>query len=384
MTRDQAQDLLNRHQLGKCTAEEQALLDRWYLHETAKQEPADGPHDVLEEERLIWNRILQKIPDDNNKVRYLKKWYSIAVTVIFVCISSGAYLLLKKPAINNLTVKNQPLKNDIAPGGNKAVLTLANGTQIILDDAKNGSIANNAGIKINKTSNGILVYHFNKTVLDKNAAASSEINTITTPRGGQYQIELEDGTKVWLNAASSIKFPQVFTDKNRQVELSGEAYFEVAKNKVKPFIVKANGAQIQVFGTHFNVNAYIDNTNTATTLLEGSVSMTYAGATVMLKPGQQGVTGQNGSPIKTNFVDTEEIMAWKNGLFVFHDQSIANIMKQVSRWYDVDVEYKDGVQNKEFGGTISKYKNITELLNNIQLTQTIHYKLEGRRVIIMK
>jgi transmembrane sensor len=256
--------------------------------------------------------------------------------------------------------------------------------QVILDDAKNGNISQNAGIKVNKTGNGVLVYHFNKNISGKNTAAPSEINTITTPRGGQYQIELEDGTIIWLNAASSIKFPQVFTDKNRQVELSGEAYFEVAKNKVKPFIVKANGTQIRVFGTHFNVNAYTDNSSIATTLLEGSVSMTYAGATVMLKPGQQGVTSKTGLPIKAGFVDTEEVTAWKNGLFIFHDQTIANIMKQVSRWYDVDVEYKDGAQNKEFGGTISKYKNITELLNNIQLTQTIHYKLDGRRVIIMK
>ncbi|MDN5283981.1 MAG: FecR protein [Mucilaginibacter sp.] len=383
MTREQAQDLLNKNKLGQCTAEEQVLLDRWYLREAAKQEAPDGPEDVLEEERLIWNRILQKIPEDNN-IRYFKKWHSIAAAVILICLSTGTYFLFKKPATCNLTAKNQLLKNDIAPGCNKAVLTLANGTQVMLDDVKNGNISQNANIKVNKTGSGVLVYHFNKNISGKNIAGPSEINTITTPRGGQYQIELEDGTKVWLNAASSIKFPQVFTDKNRQVELSGEAYFEVAKNKTKPFIVKANGTQIQVFGTHFNVNAYTDNSSIATTLLEGSVSMTYAGTKVMLKPGQQGVTSITGLPIKTDFVDTEEVMAWKNGLFIFHDQSIANIMKQVSRWYDVDIEYQDGTQNKEFGGTISKYKNITELLNNLQLTQTIHYKLEGRRVIIMK
>ena len=299
-------------------------------------------------------------------------------------ITGEVYFFFKKRVSDNLITKTQSLKNDIAPGGNKAVLTLANGTRVILDDAKNGSITQNASVKVNKTGNGILVYHFNKTVSGNDVLASSEMNTITTPRGGQYQIELEDGTRIWLNAASSIKFPQAFTGKTRQVELSGEAYFEVAKNKTKPFIVKANGTQIQVFGTHFNINAYTDNSSIATTLLEGSVSMTYAATTIMLKPGQQGVTNQNGLPLKANFVDTEEIMAWKNGLFIFHDQTIANIMKQVSRWYDVDIEYKDGVQNKEFGGTISKYKNITELLNNLQLTQTIHYKLEGRRVIIMK
>jgi len=384
MTREQAQDLLHKHKLGQCTAEEQALLDRWYLHEASKQKAPDGPQDVLEEERLIWDRISQKIPDNNKGIRYLKKWYSIAAAVIFLCLSTGVYFFFKKRVSDNLITKTQSLKNDIAPGGNKAVLTLANGTRVILDDAKNGSITQNASVKVNKTGNGVLVYHFNKTISGNDVSASSEMNTITTPRGGQYQIELEDGTRIWLNAASSIKFPQAFTGKTRQVELSGEAYFEVAKNKTKPFIVKANGTQIQVFGTHFNINAYTDNSSIATTLLEGSVSMTYAATTIMLKPGQQGVTNQNGLPLKANFVDTEEIMAWKNGLFIFHDQTIANIMKQVSRWYDVDIEYKDGVQNKEFGGTISKYKNITELLNNLQLTQTIHYKLEGRRVIIMK
>jgi ferric-dicitrate binding protein FerR (iron transport regulator) len=217
------------------------------------------------------------------------------------------------------------------------------------------------------------------------SAAVPEINTITTPRGGQYQVILEDGTKVQLNAASSIKFPEFFNGANREIELDGEAYFEVAKDKAHPFIVKANGTQVQVFGTHFNINAYSDNPDITTTLLEGSVKMSKGTAAVMLLPGQQGIVNQNGSSIKVSQADIEANMAWINGFFIFHDQNIINIMRQVSRWYDVDIQYQDAeVQENEFGGTISKYKDIKELLDNIKLTGSIHYKIEGRRVIIMK
>lgn len=230
----------------------------------------------------------------------------------------------------------------------------------------------------------MLVYHFTNSNNNTTATTTPEFNTITTPRGGQYQVVLEDGTRVWLNAASSIRFPQAFIGVTREVELTGEAYFEVAKNKAKPFIVQANGTKVQVFGTHFNINAYGDNSNVTTTLLEGSVRMSSGSSAVMLAPGQQG-DAVNGATIKVSPADIQQTMAWKNGLFIFHDLNITEVMKQVGRWYDVDVEYRDDeVKKNEFGGTISKYKNITELLDVMVLTRSIHYKIEGRRVIIMK
>jgi len=240
-------------------------------------------------------------------------------------------------------------------------------------------------VKVSKTGNGVVVYEFIKSTKDNAQNATPQFNTITTPRGGQYQVMLADGTHVWLNAASSIRFPQSFNGPQRLVELSGEAYFEVAKDKSHPFIVQANGTKVQVFGTHFNVNAYPDNNNVTTTLLEGSVQMSNNSQATMLVPGEQGVSTRSGGAINVSRADIQQVIAWKNGYFIFHDLSIVEVMKQVSRWYDVDIEYQDeGVKNNEFGGAISRYKSITELLDNMQLTRSIHYKIEGRRVIIMK
>jgi transmembrane sensor len=344
-------------------------------------------NDLIKEEDVhahIWQRLSESrrvvpiAPQKGNK--YL--WLKVAAVLLLSFLVGLFFINNKKPKLQPAIAKIK--QKVILPGGNKAYLTMADGSRIILNDAKNGDLVTKPGLKVSKTSNGMLVYHFNKTTDNTSLNAKPEYNTITTPRGGQYQVILNDGTKVWLNAASSLKFPQAFTGKQREVELTGEAYFEVAKNKAKPFMVQANGTQVQVLGTHFNVNAYGDNDGVTTTLLEGLVRMASGRSTVMLTPGQQGTVGKNGTPILVSNADMEETMAWKNGLFVFHDASILNIMKQVSRWYDVDVEYLDDVQNNEFGGAISKYKSITELLNIMQLTRSIHYKIEGRRVIIMK
>jgi transmembrane sensor len=372
---------------GQCTPIEKELLD---TYSDEMKLLADGWADDLVDEQDVRNRIWQKLNDSRKVVEITPhkntnyRWMAAAAVLLIALFAGLFFINIEKPKQQAVTVIAKTKQQQIVPGSNKAYLTLANGTNIILDDAKNGEIAAKTGIKVSKTANGVLVYHFTKTSPEAVASAAPEFNTITTPRGGQYKVELIDGTKIWLNAASSIRFPQAFTGVDRQVELTGEAYFEVAKNKEKPFIVKANGTQVQVLGTHFNVNAYSDNNNITTTLLEGSVRMSNANSAVMLVPGQQGAADGNGSAIKVSKADTEENMAWINGFFVFHDESIVSVMKQVSRWYDVDVEYRDNVQQNEFGGTISRYKNINELLNNMQLTRTIHYKIEGRRVIIMK
>ncbi|MDN5287902.1 MAG: FecR protein [Mucilaginibacter sp.] len=367
---------------GQCTHAEKELMDS-YRDEMKLLD--DGWEDEFVKEDDVRTRVWQRLSDSRKIAKIAPRqfnkyrWMEVAA-VLLVVLFAGLFFIKKvqSPVLTKLDHKN------ILPGGNKAYLTLANGSRIVLDDAKKGDLASKSGISVSKTGNGILVYHFNKTTGNTTENAAPEFNTITTPRGGQYQVVLEDGTKIWLNAASSIRFPQAFTGKDRQVELTGEAYFEVAKNKTKPFIVQANGTQVQVLGTHFNINAYSDDADVTTTLLEGSVRMASGNSAVMLTPGQQGIANKNGQPIQVSKADVEEITAWKNGFFVFHDENIMNIMKQVSRWYDVDVEYQNNVQNSEFGGTISKYKNITELLDIMALTRTIHYKIEGRRVIIMK
>jgi ferric-dicitrate binding protein FerR (iron transport regulator) len=387
ITKDEFVVLYQKYMNGQCSPMEKELLDA-YSDEMKLLD--DTWADDLVNQNDARDRIWQKLSDSRKVVEMAPRkntryrWMAAAAVLLLTLLASLFYMKNEKPEQHASAVVTKVNPKPIVPGGNKAYLTLTNGTNIILDDAKNGEIAAKTGVKVSKTGNGMLVYHFENKAGETAVNAAPEFNTITTPRGGQYKVELVDGTKVWLNAASSIKFPQAFTGADREVELTGEAYFEVAKNKAKPFIVKANGTQVQVLGTHFNVNAYSDNANITTTLIEGSVRMSNAGSAVMLSPGQQGTTTEKGAAIKVSRADTEENLAWIKGFFVFHDESIVNIMKQVSRWYDVDVEYRDDVQQNEFGGTISRYKNITELLNNMQLTRTIHYKIEGRRVIIMK
>jgi len=387
ITKDEFVVLYQKYMNGQCSPMEKELLEGYSDEMKLLDETWT---DDLVNQKEARDRIWQKLSDSRKVVEMAPRkntrypWMAAAAVLLIALFAGLFYMKNEKPKQQASAMVAKVKPKPIVPGGNKAYLTLANGTNIILDDAKNGEIAAKTGVKVSKTGNGTLVYHFEKKAGETAVNEAPEFNTITTPRGGQYKVELVDGTKVWLNAASSIKFPQAFTGTNREVELTGEAYFEVAKNKEKPFIVKASGTQVQVLGTHFNVNAYSDNASITTTLIEGSVRMSNAGSAVMLAPGQQGTTTEKGTAIKISRADTEENLAWIKGFFVFHDESIVNIMKQVSRWYDVDVEYRDDVQQNEFGGTISRYKNITELLNNMQLTRTIHYKIEGRRVIIMK
>lgn len=387
ITKEEFLALYEKYMSGQCTADEKKLLDAYRDEMTLAE---DGWEDDVVKEDDVRIRIWQRLSDSRKVVELPQRkiakyrWLQVAAVLVAVLFASIFFIQRKKNHETD-TVKLTNKVAPILPGGNKAYLTLANGSRIVLDDAQTGKLATRPGVTVSKTGNGMLVYHFSNSNNNMGAATTPEFNTITTPRGGQYQVVLEDGTRVWLNAASSIKFPQAFTGATREIELSGEAYFEVAKNKAKPFIVQANGTKVQVFGTHFNINAYGDNNNVTTSLLEGSVRMSSGSSAVMLMPGQQGDAALNGAAIKVSQADIQQTMAWKNGLFIFRDLNITEVMKQVGRWYDVDVEYRDDeVKNNEFGGTISKYKNINELLDVMVLTRSIHYKIEGRRVILMK
>jgi hypothetical protein len=385
ITKEEFLTLYEKFNNGQCTPAEKELLDT-YVDEMKLLE-GGWNNDLIKEEDAharIWQRLSESrrvvpiSPQKSNK--YL--WLKVAAVLLLSFFVGLFFINNEKPEPRPTVAKIK--QKVILPGGNKAYLTMADGSRIILTDAKNGDLVTKPGLKVSKTSNGMLVYHFNKNTGNISVNTKPEYNTITTPRGGQYQIILDDGTKVWLNAASSLRFPQAFTGKQREVELTGEAYFEVAKNKARPFMVQANGTQVQVLGTHFNVNAYGDNNDVTTTLLEGSVRLAHGNSVVMLVPGQQGTAANSGAVIKVSMADIQQTMAWKNGFFIFHDLNIVEVMKQVSRWYDVDVEYQGDVTNNEFGGTVSKYKNINELLDIMQLTRSIHYKIDGRRVIIMK
>ena len=283
----------------------------------------------------------------------------------------------------------QNLANDVAPGGNKAVLTLADGSKIILDHASKGNLAQQAGVQVIKASNGQLVYTIKETADAGKVPAGNLTNTISTPRGGQYQVNLPDGTRVWLNAASSLKFPLRFTGlKERKVELKGEAYFEVEKDASRPFIVQSDQQTVQVIGTHFNINSYGDELNTKTTLLEGAVKVTALKGPeevqAFLKPGQQARVSSSSKLIDVKRVDPMTEIAWKNGQFFFENESIENIMKQISRWYDVEVVYEDDVTGKTVWGSVTRYTNVSKVLSILELTGEIHFKVEGRRIIVHK
>ena len=301
-----------------------------------------------------------------------------AAVVLMVC-SIGLFFYLK-PKTGNIANPAILAKADILPGSNKAVLILGNHKKIILNDDRKGEIARQNGMLIAQLKSGELAY----TVLNT-ASENGEItyNTLETPKGGQFEVTLPDGTKVWLNAASSLHFPTAFIGKERHVELTGEGYFEVAKNKDMPFTVSANGVNVKVLGTHFDIMAYADEPQVNTTLLEGSVLLQKGGEHKVLKPGELGTVLKGSNNITVKAADPETAIAWKNGLFVFKDQDIKDIMRQAARWYDVDVAFVGDLKARNFGGKTSRYKNITDLLTNMQLTGAIHYKIEGRRVIIM-
>jgi transmembrane sensor len=292
-----------------------------------------------------------------------------AVTVLFRPAS--------KPAKSNTTAQ----KNDIRPGSNKAVLTLANGQKITLTDSINGQIAVQSNAKIAKTAKGQIVYQSPNGVRDKDLAPG--YNTIEAPTGGQWEVILPDRSKVWLNAKSSLTYPTYFTGNERKVQLKGEAYFEIAHNAKMPFKVSSRGQTVEVLGTHFDIMAYDDDDIIKTTLLEGSVKISNNGHSYILIPGEQAQVSDAGTKV-TNETDLEDVMAWKNGYFKFND-NLENVMRKISRWYNIEIKYANNVDpSLRFGGKISRYKNLSSALKIMELTGNVHFKVEGRRVTVMQ
>lgn len=266
---------------------------------------------------------------------------------------------------------------DIPPGGNRAFLTLADGSTIVLDSVANGTLAQEGNATITKTGDGKIAYQ-------QHAATQSQpvtFNTLTTPRGGQYQVDLPDGTKVWVNAASTLRFPSHFSGTERLVELDGESYFEVAKSTHMPFRVRLkNGVIVEVLGTHFNINSYSSEPLKAT-LLEGSIKINTASATKVLSPGQEGTVNNTGN-IHIDDADIEQAVAWKNGLFHFNRADIYTIMRQLERWYDVEVIFDKNLPQKEYVGKVSRNTNISEVLEILEVSK-IHFKINGKKITVM-
>ncbi len=306
---------------------------------------------------------------DVHRVHFLKTaWFRYTAAIVILLLGSLVYFLNFFPGKSNDSVTATPVPlQDILPGGNRAVLTLADGRTIVLDSATNGQLAEQAGSQIIKQDDHIL-YNVAKD-------ATVAYNTLSTPRGGQYQVALPDGTKVWLNAASSITYPTAFVEQNRKVSINGEVYFEVAKNKSQPFIVELNNsASVEVLGTHFNINSYTNEENQKITLLEGSVKVTQTAQSKILTSGQQAQVTNNITV--TDNINTEEVMAWKNERFSFNNTDLKAIMRQVTRWYDVEVVYKGNISSRKFTGDIPRTAKLSELLNLFKVNN-IHFVIDA-------
>lgn len=387
--------LLNSHHNKTITAKESRELTR-LLHEASDDELSAFLREEWEKEQIsdsffepsksaaMLNEILKADDQrfhirhvDDEKRRYLTLQRLAAAVAIFVLVGVGAYFVIKTSPDDMQTIAYLQPKDDAAPGGNKAILKLSNGTTIVLDTAKTGLLAVQGSISVNKTKEGQLIYKVTKN----SATKAITYNTLSTPRGGQYQVVLPDGSKVWLNAASSLKFPSSFSGKERMVELSGEAYFEVAKNPDMPFKVVSETAEVLVLGTHFNVMAYEDEKALKTTLLEGSVKITSARMEDILEPGEQAVVGRNGSMKVVDNINVNDAIAWKNGLFQFNDADLPTIMRQAARWYDLDVFYEGQIPQRHFTGRISRNVKASELLSILEYTG-VNFRIKGKTIIV--
>jgi ferric-dicitrate binding protein FerR (iron transport regulator) len=357
------------------------MTDRSFLEDTLEQHWNETITNTPVFSSEASTKILQHIlGEERNKIAiplYRKTWIRILVAA---CLLAGVVGILLYNQNNGTTNKNNVAQTTttIVPGGNKAVLTLADGSTIILDSAANGNLAEQGGVKVIKLDNGLLSYKS-----EHEGPAEMLYNSIVTPAGGQFQLTLSDGTKVWLNASSSLRFPAAFTGNDRQVSITGEAYFEVAKNTSKPFRVNIdNRGTVEVLGTSFNINSYSDEPSVNTTLMEGSVKITsLSGGDITLKPGQQARLKESITIL--NDVDTDEIVAWKTGWFQFNRADLPTIMRQVSRWYDVEVLYEGKISKKSFSGIVSRENDISDILK-IMENAGIGFRIEGKKITVIQ
>lgn len=378
MKRDKASELLEKYHNGTCNEHEKAAVDTWYNFHGANQKSSPDIEDLDARKLIIW----KKIQYDRNKQRIFLLNIRRFAAAACILIIAGISIYFYKRMISENHSAHTNLVSQIQPGKNGATLTLANGKKIRLMEAAEGELAKESGVVVTKTKSGELIY----TVRERTGAwaGSEKLNELTTANGETFQVQLPDGTKAWLNAASSLKFPAAFSGIERNVELTGEAYFEVSKNKLKPFIVMAKGTRTVVLGTHFNIMAYKDEPVVKTTLIEGSVQLSKGNIKVVLKPGQEGRMANNDTEFSVTEVDANAAVAWKNGLFVFEDESLENIMKKIERWYNVEVVYQDVDKSLQFGASISRHDSVSDVLEWLELTGGIHFKIEGRRITVMK
>lgn len=394
MTDKEIQRLADKYLQGIATEEEEDCLHRWYESKGYDLEEliilSEG-EDIEAVKSRLFGQVQAKIDARHtitesdslvNKVG-VRRWMYYAAALLIVSLI-GIYYFTSTTS-EPKTFYTETLQNDIGPGGNNAILELENGSLIDLDQINIGELIDLDGVTVSKVADGVLSINTS----DFSDAEFNRMNTIKTPPGGQYNLILPDGTKVWLNASSILKFPNVFDQKARQVDLTGEAYFEVAQKKTQsnllvPFYVDSKSQRIEVLGTQFNINSYPNENIVKTTLLEGSVrvsALSTKAISHVLLPGQQ--SQLQGNQLDVKEVDIESEISWKNGDFIFNNEALKSIMRKIERWYDVEVHYQSSNNELKFSGAVSRTKNLSEVLSIMELTGKVKFKIEGRRVVVM-
>lgn len=397
MKRNELIALFNRYRSNQCTAEEAERLLRYIQSGKGRQVIEDliakgfgAEYDVLVSAEVkdslerVYRRVQQHKRSTPNLVPVyrssFRRWASIAAAVLIV-LSAGVVLYRYSNNHQSQSVQlASQYGDDVLPGGNRAVLTLADGRKIDLDDAAKGLLAEQANISITKTDDGEVAY---KIKAGPYSNAITGYNTVTTPKGGQYQIRLPDGSRVWLNAASSLRYPMAFAAGERRVQLTGEGYFEVARNEQQPFIVESHGQSIRVLGTEFNIQAYEKEPAVATTLVSGSISITPVATDriTVLKPGEQSIL--TGGSLKVRNVSVGNFTAWKEGLIVLNNVDLATVIRQLERWYDVEFTGAEpNFVSAPFFGEIPRDINLSGVLAALEIQTNIHFEIDGRRVLM--
>ncbi|MEQ7802390.1 FecR domain-containing protein [Pedobacter sp. ASV1-7] len=383
---EQERELLIKYNAGKCTEAEKAAVEKWLFEfDTSADLSAERIAEIKAE-------VFSQLPGPVVKIRKFSYWPRIAAAIAlmlgFIYFFKADYFPVGNHRLSSLS------NDDVLPGRNSATLTLANGKKIVLSDAHKGELASESGVVISKTADGQIIYN----VTQASSSGAATYNTLSTANGETFQVRLPDGSLVVLNAASSLTYPTNINLVNeRKVKLGGEAYFEVAKamikvegatnnvaGKRKPFIVETDRQQVEVLGTQFNVNSYADELDTKTTLVEGVVKVASLGTvkySSVLKPGQQALSRPDGFLVKE--VNITQAIAWKNGTFDFDNEDIQSVMRKISRWYNVEVEFEGNVSRERFNGALSRKKNISQMLKMLESTGVVHFKIEGRRIIVI-
>lgn len=373
-----AEELLNRYIRSSCSEEERAMVESWHLKDLSESNDIPSKETILLVNQRMRSALSAHTGYPHPFQRTQKLWSRLAYIASALFLIPFLYYLYTDQPVqkNQLTLKKKLI--DISPGSKKAILTISGGTKISLDGNAEAFLAKETDVNVHKSAHGILIY----------GPPKGENNTVythilETPKGGHYQLDLPDGTKVWLNAASSLTYPTAFKDKERNVTLRGEAYFEVTKDKNKPFKVKSGQQIIEVLGTHFNVFAYPEERKIQTTLLEGSIKIIKGNRAKLIRPGQSATTVDSTASISIADADLEKSLAWKNNEFIFNGENLESIMKSVSRWYNIEIVYQRSSGKTKYWGVVSRNQNLSAVLKMLQSTGKVSFKIEGRRLTVM-